>query len=214
MFSYALRVDLDRVSEAALTAWLAAKGSYFCVRETVDGENPHVHAVLCCPEEKIRIVRQQFVRAFPGVSGNQAYSLTVVKDVAKYDRYMCKGTADGCLPEVVGRQGVKYTDEWVEEMNRQYWSHNFAYQQHKYQSDGKKLSFLDFVVLECKKRRIAWTEDKEIAKIYLELCGVKQKVVSQSQLKAHVEGAKLQLCEDESAVEYLAEKYYGYTAWI
>lgn len=214
MFLYALRVDLATVTVAMLCAWLAKRGSYFAVRETNDKEeNPHCHAVLVCEEGKIKTLRTAFTRAFPDLKGNGSYSLTVVKDEDKYDRYMCKGAAEGELPDVVGRQGVKYTDSWIEEMNRQYWSLNFKSMKNKYQKDGKKLSFLDFVVQECKKRRIDWNCDSDIARVYIELAATEKKVLCQATLKKHVEGAKLQLCGDQQAVEYFVQKYYGCPIW-
>jgi len=208
MFSYALRVDLDKVSAVELCEFLSKRGSYIAVREGVP-KNPHVHAIWHVDEAKIRIVRQWFTRQFPSCQGNGSYSLTVVKDLEKYERYCCKGDAADVEPDVIGRMGIDFTDDWVMKRHEEYWSMSEKSRQYKRTVDGKKQSFLDVVVHECKKKRVKWTEDSAIARIYLELAGLERKPINRSQLNGVVEGAKLQLCGDSKAVEQLVEKYYG-----
>ena len=215
---YALRVDLDRVEEEALKTWLGSYGGYFAVKETSEaGSNPHVHALmnLLVPKD-IRAVRKNFRTVFPSAVGNAGYSLTKCTGgdagLRKYEQYMCKGVSRGVLPEILGFQGLEYSESWVRETHERYWSLNLEYcegsRAYK-RTSNRKPTVIQSITAECKKREIKWDQDKEIARVYLEVCSQDMKSVNAAALRSVVEGVKLQLCPDDSAVNYLVEKYYG-----
>lgn len=163
VYRYALRADLtDGVAEG-LVAWLVAVATtYLVVKESHDGENPHVH-VYMESDKKLAAIRKDFQRKFPGNQGNAGYSLKECNDdIDAYGRYMCKGTDRDTLPDIVARQGLLYTDEWVQDMHDQYWVNNDSLMSNK-RKRACMGNVVEKVELECKAKGIRYDQRKEIA---------------------------------------------------
>jgi len=169
--SYALRADSNEHLAANLAAWLVAVATcFFVVKEFggANGENPHVH-VYFESDKKLEALRKDFRRKFPDNTGNGGYSLKACdEDIDAYGRYMCKGSDRDTLPDVVCRQGLLYTDQWVKDMHDQYWVNNDSLMKNK-----RKRVALGNVVekleLECKEKQIRWDDRKSIALEYVRM---------------------------------------------
>lgn len=207
-FEYALRLDGHNFSP--VTAFLATLGSYVVVRETVDegGQptNPHMH-VLLVTDQPIKVVRSRLVRAlFPagsgaGVRGNAAYSLTAVADAAKYRRYICKGVDEVSLPEVVGKCGVEFTDEWVADQHEQYWD---VHRQLREAAARQKRTVLEDVYAACVAQQVRWDQDVKICRIYINELVKRNKVINVFSIRSSVNLIKIKLCPDDAAVDHFA----------
>lgn len=163
--SYALRADSNEHLAANLVAWLVAVATcFFVVKEFggPNGENPHVH-VYFESEKKLAALRKDFTRKFPGNTGNGGYSLKECDDdIEAYGRYLCKGPDKETQPDVVARQGLKYTDEWVRDMHEQYWVNNASLMANK----RKRVAMgnvVEKLELECKAKNIRWDDRNAIA---------------------------------------------------
>lgn len=169
MYRYALRADSTDGVRENLVAWLVAVATtYFVVKENHDGENPHVHAYLES-DKKLPALRKDFQRKFPGNQGNAGYSLKLCNDdVEAYGRYMCKGADRDTLPDVVARQGLVYTDEWVESMHEQYWVNNDALNTNK-RKRAKLGNVVERLELECKTKGIKWEDRSAIAREFVSM---------------------------------------------
>lgn len=202
MPSYAGRVDLTQdVGACEVLAWLNSRhGAFLLVLETVDGENPHVHYILDI-DANIRVVRQSFTRAFPTLTGNKAYSLTQVMDLAKYHRYICKGESAGEGPHVVGSHGVLYTDDWIGERHAEYWEENASLAAKR---QRKAVSVVDAAVERCKAEHILWHQDHEIAKVLIQLTAERGKGINLFAIRSQVNLLMMQLCPDDSCLDRLA----------
>lgn len=169
--SYALRADSNEHLSGNLVAWLTAVATcFFVVKEFggANGENPHVHCYFES-DKKLDALRKDFKRKFPGNAGNGGYSLKECDDdVEAYGRYMCKGPDKETLPDVVARQGLRYTDEWVRDMHDQYWVNNAALMTNKRKraAQGNAVERLE---LECKEKGIRWDDRKAIALEFVRL---------------------------------------------
>lgn len=169
--SYALRADSNEHLAANLVAWLSAVAAcFFVVKEFggANGENPHVH-VYFESDKKLEALRKDFRRKFPENTGNGGYSLKECDDdIDAYGRYMCKGLDRDTLPDVVARQGLLYTDEWIKSQHEQYWVNNDSLMKNK-----RKRVALGNVVekleLECKEKKIRWDDRKSIALEYVRM---------------------------------------------
>lgn len=198
---YALRVDLEHGPASDVADWLGtAGGAYLLVREGGDA-NPHVHAILES-EREIRMLRQSLKRHISWLAGNGDYSLATVRDTEKYERYICKGE-DDASPVIVARMGIAYTDEWVELRRSQYWQ-----EQTDYKARHKRKGLHSATVVEkleeiCKAKGIKWDQDKKIGAEYLRLLSESKKGVNSYQLRAVVRGVQLQLCPDDSCIDWL-----------
>lgn len=212
---YALRVDLlADVVLSVLVAFIAKwASSYLIVRECGEETGKeHIHAVLCMGDDKkVQSMRMQFRREFPSVVGNKAaYSLGAVKDLEKYERYMCKGASEDEMPEIVGSLGLKYSLEYIEECHTNYWRLNFQNQKDKAGSKKQKLSFTDFLEQEAKKRSIVWSDVEKLRELYLELAvGERKSVVNKNQLEGCVNALIGRLCPDDRYIEFLKNKLFG-----
>ena len=166
---YALRADLTDGIAQGLVAWLAlVAATYLVVKESHDGENPHVHVYLES-DKKLAALRKDFQRKFPGNQGNAGYSLKECNDdIEAYGRYMCKGKDKESMPDVIGRQGLLYTDEWVKDSHDQYWVNNDALMSNK-RKRACMGNVVEKVELECKAKGIRWDDRKGIAMQFVTL---------------------------------------------
>jgi len=207
---YAMRVDLDLVDDPELKEWFSTLGSFFSVRETIAGENPHVH-VFIRSTKKMHAIRESFKRKFQGCVGNRGYSLKVCTEADMYCQYMCKGEAEGVQPEVYSKQGIEFTDEWVMERHSAYWDLNLQLK-NKHKKAAKKMqpTIIEQVVSAAKKKNVKWQDERELGKIYLQVCRVSVKSVNPSLMKSVIDGVKLQLCPDDSAVEAILDRNFPF----
>lgn len=142
-------------------AWVEKEGfGGFAVRE-VAGDNEHWHWILHVGSKSIKQVRNSLMRNVKELSGNGAYSLTECRDKDKYERYMCKGDAEGTGVSLAWRNGLEYSDEKLEELHAAYYTEN---KKLKRKATG---TMIDYVVDECKRKSIGWRKRDEMAKIYI-----------------------------------------------
>lgn len=197
---FALRVDGDQ--HQPFSQWFDGLGSsYLIVRETVDGENVHMHMVFTA-EIPIKSIRSRFNRAFPDLVGNKAYSLTTVQDLDKYHRYLCKGADEDSLPEILARQGVIYTNDWVHDRHGEYWDINAQLQVER---DKRKRPVFDEVLDEAISKSVKWTDDVQLSKMYIRQLSQRAKGINLFAVRSQVNLLKIRLCPDDSALDALAE---------
>lgn len=197
--SYALRVDGD--DSAKLAAVLAPLGAYIIAREKAKhGGNVHMHALLHT-DENIKNVRNRIVRAYPGQGGNGWYSLTKCQDVDKYERYLCKGDDDAEGPEIVGRQGIQFTDTWVAEKHKLFWD---VHAQLLAASKKRKVPVFDRVFQQCVDDRVSWRDDEAIAKKYIKALSEDAKGINLFAVRSQINLLKVRLCPNDDAIEALA----------
>lgn len=158
--------------------------------------------VLLITNKNIKQVRNSFTRAFPGATGNGGYSLTAVEDGSKYRRYVCKGADPDTAPEIVGRQGVEFTDEWVASQHESYWEVNKQLQEAR---EKRKRPVFEVVYQECVTEHVLWHDDKTIAKKYIKHMSEANKGINLFQIRSSVNLLKIKLCPDDSALDSLAE---------
>lgn len=201
---FALRMDVVSENDSSdLNAWLTQNAtSYFVVKEFgTPGENPHYHAVLCS-SAKTASLRQSFRRAFPNHKGNGAYSLKECdEDVEGYGRYMCKGADRDSLPDVICRQGLDYTDDWVKSMHEQYWVNNDLLVGNRKRRAMNMVEKLESI---CKDKRIKWSDRTAIATQYVLLQKEARKPVNTFAARATVNTVACLLDDNGEAVEQLA----------
>lgn len=193
---YAIRIDATDFTDKA--TWLNKDGGAWWAVKELEDSNSHFHIHLYS-SRNITAVRRDFQRSFPDLKGNGAYSITAVRDVEAYDKYMAKGGSDGALPEVVGRNGIQYSDDWVQEQHEAYWETN-----RKLASSGRKLPILDFVVQECKRQRIDYSNREKIAKIYIKEQADRNKPINTFAARSAVNLISLKLCPDDTVLDELA----------
>lgn len=195
---YALRTDQDF---AVVKTWVETRGyAGFAVRELVDGGNEHWHWLLTT-DEKISVVRTSFNRACPTLKGNGAYSLSVVKDVDKYERYMAKGDSEGVAPEVCWRYGLRYSDEKLEELHEAYWTENRKLKKRK---TG---SVIDNVIDICKAQNVNWERRDKIGEIYIKQLVERSRPINLFAVKSSVNLIQVKLCPDDKAIDELVGRF-------
>lgn len=197
MSLYAIR--LDGTAYDKLVQFLDdGGGAYFVVREG-GAENPHFHAVQQSGKT-LAAYRSKFVRTvLDGAHGNGAYSITKVKDEDKYDRYMCKGESNAVQPDVVAKNGIKYTPGWVADTHERYWATN-----EELQAKRAKLTVCEAVLAACKDAALDWRARERIAELYIRELVRRDKVINIFSLKSSVNLLQIKLCPDDTAILDLA----------
>lgn len=192
----AIRVDGDSHREK-LRDFLSSDGAALLVRETVDGENPHYHAVLHS-DRKVAAIRMALKRAL-GVGGNGEYSVAEVRDLDKYQRYMLKGPSADVMPEVIMAVGIQYMDaEWQKARHDAYWQ--------EAASLGRKRKLeplMDVVYRECTAAGVEWHQRDRIAKIYIKELVERSKPINIFSAKSAINLLQCKLCPDEAALDNL-----------
>lgn len=199
-----------------LLAWIAKVSvGHAAVRE--HGEETgkdHIHAIIQVEDKKLQAVRMELRRKFPCLTGNKAaYSLSEVRDMEKMERYLCKGASAEEEPVFVSRCGIRYSDEWKSERHSEYWRLNFQYRQDKSAGKKRKLSFVDFVEEEAKKRKIVWSDVESLKSLYIELAfGERRGSINRTQIESCVNALIGRLCPDGRACEFVKERIFG--TWV
>lgn len=194
---YAIR--LDGTDYTKLKEYMDKDGgAYFIVREGGE-ENPHFHGLIYSVK-KLPAFRSGFVRAvLDGAHGNGAYSLTKVKDLDKYERYMCKGESMETEPDVVATNGIQYTDEWVAGKHEEYWSVNAEIMRKR-----AALSVHDAALQACKDAHVVWNNRPKIAELYIRELVARGKGINIFATKSAVNLIQIELCPDDQALLELA----------
>lgn len=196
---YAIRLDAEDPTE--LLAFLdKEEGAYMVVKELEDS-NPHFHVVVHS-KKKIAAVRAALKRALPNINGNGSYSLSAVRDLHKYVRYMCKGESVDKKPDIVGARGLNYqTDEWIEEQHDEYWVSALEIARKR---DDKKVPLIPLVIDLCKEKNVKWSDRVAISKLYIKELVSRDKAINSYAVRYAVNLIQIKLCPDDSAIDDLA----------
>lgn len=196
--AYALRTDkcFDAVKD-----WVVAQNfTGYSVRETVEGEgNEHWHWILVT-DKRISQVRTSFNRAVPECKGNASYSLSLVKDVEKYKRYMAKGDHEGVLPEIAWSHGLDWTSEEFERLHEAYWEENRKLKKRK---TG---SVTDHVVDLCKAQNVRWDDRLKIGDLYIRELVERHKSINLFSAKSAINLIQILLCPNDDAFNEMSSR--------
>jgi len=194
--TYAFAMRTDKEFELVKSFVVANATSGFCVRETKDGSNEHWHWLIftTCKAQSWRV---KLTRAVPALKGNACYSVSEVKDMEGYKRYMCKGESVEVMPEVVWEHGL---DWGYEELHAGYWEAN---RQSKKRKAG---SVIDYVIDEAKRTAIAWDDRKELTRCYLKEVVARSKPINIFSVKSGVLLVQAKLCPDDQALEEIVDR--------
>lgn len=205
-YRYALRVDLDGLVAADVVAFIGRFAvAYLVVRETVDGANPHTHAFFTS-ESKIAGIRKAIQRWLSGDLGNAGYSLKeCAPEYDDYLTYLCKGNSSTELPEVVGRQGLDFTDDWVKERHALYYVNREAIiGQRQKRKKITTATAVEKLEERCKEAGIAWNQKNDIAREYIRMCKCARKAINVFSARSIVNAVAVALCPDDRAEIELA----------
>lgn len=197
---FALRTDSGLASVKAWADRLELGG--FAVRE-VAGDNEHWHWLLES-SKTIKQLRSSLTRDCKELVGNKSYSLTAVKELDKYVRYMSKGESEGVMPEIAWVNSLVYTPEKIKELHEAYWAEN---KKMKKRSAG---TMIDWVVDEAKRQGIAWEKREVLAKMYIRELGVRGKAINLHSIRANLNTVQVALCPDDAALTVLADNCANY----
>lgn len=194
----AIRVDGDQYVQK-LKDFLTSDGAALCVRETVEGENPHYHAVLHSTR-KVPAIRMALKRALGiDAGGNGVYSLAEVRDLDKYQRYMLKGPSLEVMPDVVVAVGIQYQDtDWRQAKHDAFWE-----EAEQLSRKRKAEPLMDVVFRECTTTGVEWHMRDKIAKIYIKELISRNKAINCFAAKSAINLLQCKLCPDESALDNL-----------
>lgn len=202
--SIALRID---GALTAVLAWIASEAiNGWGVREVAhgpDGDNEHWHFHLW-GDRSIKALRCTFNRKVTELKGNGAYSMTVVKDADKYDRYMAKGEGDNALPEVVYSSSLTYNDDMIKQLHTDYWN------QHKKLKRKREGSMIDWVIDEAKNQRVQWSDRAKLAEIYIREVGERGKPINLHAVRSNLNAVQFALCPDDGLLKILVERVEQY----
>lgn len=197
----AMRVDdVDGAFEAVKDYLNVNSIGGFGVREA-EPSNVHYHFLLEGFKEKkdVQAFRVALTRKCPMLKGNGGYSITIVKDLDKYERYITKGASDGEAPQIVWRQSLIYNDAKISELHDAYWAEN---QKMKKRAAG---SMVDFVVDEAKRQCICWSDRHALNMIYIEEMEARSKPLNTFAGKAVINMVQIKLCPTDEAKRQFAE---------
>lgn len=194
----ALRTDK---AFASVKAWIDSKAiGGWAVRE-VSGDNEHWHWLLETEAfRNVQSFRVLFTRACPELRGNSSYSVSEVKDLEKYERYMAKGETQGVLPEVAWRNSVRYDDEKVEALHEEYWTENAKLKRRKVGTA------LDSVYDDCKRDSVQWNDREAIAEKYIRELVSRNRPLNLFAARAAVNTIQIKLCPNDDAIRLFKEQ--------
>lgn len=134
----------------------------YAVREVAEQE--HMHAVVLNRDiDEFRAKLRWAVRRFG--SGNKVYSVSKVKDLDHYLRYMAKGESRECLPEVIW---CRYEGLDVRGLHAMYWEQNEVLKK-----KAEKPDVVALVLRKCIENKVdptdSWSEEAVID-AYIDVC--------------------------------------------
>lgn len=199
---YAIR--LDGQSSEKLIEWLEADGGAYLVVKELEDSNPHFHVCLHS-KRTIQAVRMSFKRAVPEAAGNGSYSISAVRDLDKYHRYMMKGESASVHAQVVAAKGIQYNQEWFQDQHDLYWNEN-----QQLQEDRRDMKVSEAVLAACKEKNVEWSNREKIGEMYIRELVARDKPINLFSIRAAVCLLQVQLCPDDSAILDLAAKCAQY----
>lgn len=199
--TYDIAIRLDASDPTSLLSVLNSDGGAYLVVKELENSNPHYHVVLHS-KRKVTAVRAALKRAMPELNGNGSYSCTLVRDLAKYQRYMMKGESRALGPEISGANGLMYCDpEWREEMHDAYWDENDEITRKR-----KKARVYDSVLDVCKETQVSWSNREKIAELYIRELSDRNMPINLFSLKSNINLIQVKLCPGDEAILDLAAR--------
>lgn len=200
MTLYKLAVRIDKELSETKTFFESKNLAGFGVRECA-GDNEHWHFYV---ETMIKpaSLRVMLKRACPGLVGNGGYSVSDVRDVDKYLRYIAKGESSGVMPEVVYQCGLLYTTEKIEELHEEYWTEN------KQLKKRRTTGVMDHVLDLCRDAQIAWDDRTAIAEEYIKELVARNKPINIYSVKSCINLIQVKLCPTDDAVKQLCQQIH------
>lgn len=198
--AYALRVD----GSPDISGWLSRYADTFIAVREGGSDNPHIH-VLFRSTQRLSALRKACQRAFPG--GNGSYSLKqCAADVSGYERYICKGESEDSLPEIVCRQGIEYTDDWIKDQHSAYWVNNQAIRENRVARKRiKSATAVELVEEQCKNLGVKWNDRVRISEEYIKMLVSARKAINIFQVRAVTNTVSCLLDVSGQATNHLAE---------
>lgn len=190
MDKYAIR--FDQPSES-VKEWLKNAGGHISFIEG-GSDNPHIH-VLLYSAKSLAALRKDIQRKF-GHLGNGGYSITVVRDLDKYERYICKGAGSGQLPCLFSKHLVDYDEEWIQTRHEKYYEIQEA--------ESCQRTVLEEVEHQCRQENVEWDDRLVICKKYIKELVKRRKCINNFAVKGGVNLIQCSLCQTEEAVNALA----------
>ena len=191
-------IRVDTADSSQLVQFLAADGGAYLAVKELEGTNPHIHVILHS-SRKLPAIRTALKRAMPQLSGNGSYSVSQVRDLAKYQRYCMKGVSREIQAEVVAAFGLMYSDpSWQEEMHDAYWD-----EADQITRKRKREPVMDSVYQQCTAAAVQWHQRDSIARIYIKELISRDKPINLFALKSQINLIQCKLCPDDSALENL-----------
>lgn len=111
-----------------------------------DGDNLHYHGY--CREVSLNTLRQYLKRNF---KGNEQYHCKLAGDDDAALRYLCKGSSEGELPQIVYNDG-----HVVETLHASYWEHNKVYKKRARKGDILDTCYADI------EKAIGYSTDRRV----------------------------------------------------
>lgn len=168
------------------------------VKELEDS-NPHYHGVIHT-SKKIAAFRAALKRAMPELNGNGSYSVSQVRELEKYQRYMLKGESRAVGPDIVASYGLTYSDdEWRAERHDAFWDEADEITRRR-----KARPVVEEVLAMCREKRLHWQDRSSIAEIYIRTLVQRDKAINLYSVKSSVNLIQVKLCPDDSAIKDLA----------
>lgn len=193
----AIRVDGSDKQNPLVNFLCLDGGAYFVVSESCGTENAHCHGVIHT-NKKTPAFRMALKR-FLGITGNGAYSVAEVRDLAKYCRYMCKGTSADVGPVVVSAYGMEYANaDWQRGQHAAFWADAAAAGRKR-----KLENIMDVVYEECTTQGVEWHQRDRIAKIYINQLVERNRPINVFSAKSAINLIQVKLCPDDSALDNL-----------
>lgn len=168
-FDYAFRLTIQSdLDVGALTDWLSVVfDNFLACRE--EASQPHAH-VYGRGRLKLKGLQASVRKAFPLHVGNAGYSLKECdSQVYDYLKYICKGVSVDVPPVLVARQGLEYTDEYIDELHQAYWVTNEELAKNSKKRDQLKLrgSVVEQLEKQAKHLKLEGHDRREVAQLYV-----------------------------------------------
>jgi len=126
----------DDVVLNSVVLWCRSNSKvYIAVQEVGKSDGKHIHVIIDT-NKTISTFRQNFVKEFPSLKGNQSYSLKIFeKDLDHNIRYVCKGTKTE-LPKLIYHS---ITLAEIIDAHKRFWEENKKFlTEHGVPEDNKK----------------------------------------------------------------------------